>query len=257
MSSTGAWVGTWRPHRPRGPIAALYGSPGPKYALPGLTGISKHDPTKNKAPMFSFGTRHNLINCDCSPGPRYLIPSNITRCGQGGTPAFSIHSRLKEPETFQAPGPGKYSPERSGKMIFHSAPAFSLSGRKKDGSAHETPGPATYTLPPVLGPKTVASASAAAYSLCGRSKTGSFHEDLKKTPGPAAYKVVDPCIYKQNPPQYSMTGRNFTPSESTKKPGPGEYSPEKVTFTSTKGPSYSFGLRHSEYIAPLIINVTE
>lgn len=32
------WVGTWRPHKPRGPIAALYGSPGPKYALPGLTG---------------------------------------------------------------------------------------------------------------------------------------------------------------------------------------------------------------------------
>lgn len=41
MSKTEAWVGTWRPHKPRGPIAALYGSPGPKYALPGLTGISK------------------------------------------------------------------------------------------------------------------------------------------------------------------------------------------------------------------------
>uniref|UniRef100_A0A8D0FJE9 Uncharacterized protein n=1 Tax=Strix occidentalis caurina TaxID=311401 RepID=A0A8D0FJE9_STROC len=32
--SDGAWVGSWRPHRPRGPIAALYGSPGPKYGLP-------------------------------------------------------------------------------------------------------------------------------------------------------------------------------------------------------------------------------
>lgn len=41
MSSTEPWVGTWRPHKPRGPIAALYGSPGPKYALPGLTGIAK------------------------------------------------------------------------------------------------------------------------------------------------------------------------------------------------------------------------
>ncbi|TKS70647.1 PiggyBac transposable element-derived protein 3 [Collichthys lucidus] len=35
MANTEAWVGTWRPHKP---IAALYGSPGPKYALPGLTG---------------------------------------------------------------------------------------------------------------------------------------------------------------------------------------------------------------------------
>lgn len=32
------WVGTWRPHRPRGPIAALYRGPGPKYKLPTNTG---------------------------------------------------------------------------------------------------------------------------------------------------------------------------------------------------------------------------
>lgn len=32
------WVGTWRPHRPRGPIAAHYRSPGPKYKLPTNTG---------------------------------------------------------------------------------------------------------------------------------------------------------------------------------------------------------------------------
>lgn len=38
MMKADPWVGTWRPHKPRGPIAALYGSPGPKYALPGLTG---------------------------------------------------------------------------------------------------------------------------------------------------------------------------------------------------------------------------
>lgn len=41
MTSSGPWVGNWRPHNPRGPIAALYGSPGPKYGLPGLTGTSK------------------------------------------------------------------------------------------------------------------------------------------------------------------------------------------------------------------------
>lgn len=32
--SADVWVGTWRPHRPKGPIAALYSSPGPKYGLP-------------------------------------------------------------------------------------------------------------------------------------------------------------------------------------------------------------------------------
>ncbi|XP_051237345.1 outer dense fiber protein 3-B [Dicentrarchus labrax] len=257
MSSAEAWVGSWRPHKPRGPIAALYGSPGPKYALPGLTGISKHDPTKYKAPMFSFGIRHDQANSNCSPGPRYLIPSNITRGGRDGTPAFSLHSRPKEPALFQAPGPGKYSPEKSGNLIFHAAPAYSLAGRSKEISNSQTPGPASYSLPPVLGPKTVATAAAPTYSLCGRSKNGSFHEDLKKTPGPAAYKVVDPCTYSQKPPQYSMTGRNFTPGETTKKPGPGAHYPEQVTFTRPKAPSFSFGLRHSEFISPLIVDAPE
>ncbi|GAA6228993.1 outer dense fiber protein 3-like [Lates japonicus] len=257
MASVEPWVGTWRPHKPRGPIAALYGSPGPKYALPGLTGVFKHDPTKYKAPMFSCGKRYDKSSSDCSPGPRYLIPSNITRAGRDGTPAFSLHSRPKQPELFQAPGPGHYSPERSRKSVFRSPPAYSLSGRSKDMTTNQTPGPASYSLPPVLGPKTAATSAAPTYSLCGRSKTGSFHEDLKKTPGPAAYKVVDPCIYRQKPPQYSMTGRNFAPGETTKKPGPGAHYPEHVTLTKGKAPSFSFGLRHSEYISPLIVNVAD
>lgn len=182
-------------------------------------------------------------------------------------------------------------------------------------------GPAAYSLPPVLGPKTVVTSAAPTYSLCGRDKTGSFHEDLQKvhfilytvmktislktflkkiykscdllllsirlfplkSPGPAAYKVVDPCIYGKKPPQYSMTGRNFTAGETTQKPGPGAHYPEKVlimshlittqatnvfhfvdlltffssqvTLTKGKAPSFSFGLRHSQYISPLIVQV--
>lgn len=49
-----------------------------------------------------------------------------------------------------------------------------------------------------------------------------------QTPGPAAYKAVDPYIYKEKPPQFSMTGRNFTPGEAAQKPGPGAYYPERV-----------------------------
>ncbi|KAF3688917.1 Outer dense fiber protein 3-B [Channa argus] len=257
MGTSEHWIGTWRPHRPRGPIAAQYSSPGPKYALPALTGTSQHDPTKSKAPMFSFGIRYNYSSSNCSPGPRYLIPSNITREGQDGTPAFSLHSRPKEPKYFQAPGPGHYSPESSGKSVFHSAPAYSLSGRSKYVSINKTPGPASYSLPPVLGPKTIATSAVPSYSLCGRSKCGSFHEDLKKTPGPAAYNVVDPRVYRKKPPQYSMTGRNFTPGETTNKPGPGAHYPEHVTFTRAKAPSFSFGLRHSEYILPVVVDLSE
>ncbi|KAJ3597102.1 hypothetical protein NHX12_003502 [Muraenolepis orangiensis] len=193
MPSTEAWVGSWRPHKPRGPIAALYGSPGPKYALPGLI------------------------------GPRYLVPSNITRVGRSGTPAYSLYGRHKELKRFQIPGPG----------------------------------PAAYTLPAVMGPGTVCKTSAPNYSLCGRSKVGSFHEDLQKTPGPGTYKAVDPSFFKHRPPQYSMTGRNHMSGDNTKKPGPGAHRPEQVTCTRSMAPSFSFGVRHSEFTAPLILNVSE
>uniref|UniRef100_A0A667ZN91 Tripartite motif containing 35-30 n=1 Tax=Myripristis murdjan TaxID=586833 RepID=A0A667ZN91_9TELE len=176
------WVGSWRPHKPRGPIAALYSSPGPKYALPGLT--------------------------------------------------------------------GQYSPEHSGKSVYSSAPAYSLSGRSKDFGNDQTPGPAAYMLPAVLGPKAVTTSTAPNYSLCGRSKIGSFHEDLQKTPGPGAYKVIDPTTYKYKAPQYSIIGRNSISGDSTKKPGPGAHYPDRA-------PSFSFGVRHSQYIAPLIMNVAE
>lgn len=59
--------------------------------------------------MFSFGARHDR-KLESSPGPSYLIPSNITKVGRDGTPAFSLHSRPKEPQLFQAPGPGQPTP---------------------------------------------------------------------------------------------------------------------------------------------------
>uniref|UniRef100_A0A672F534 Uncharacterized protein n=1 Tax=Salarias fasciatus TaxID=181472 RepID=A0A672F534_SALFA len=59
MANTEPLVGTWRPHRPRRPIAAMHQTPGPnKYLLPSLTGTSKHDPTKSKSPAFSMASRH-------------------------------------------------------------------------------------------------------------------------------------------------------------------------------------------------------
>uniref|UniRef100_A0A3Q3EMU4 Outer dense fiber protein 3-like n=1 Tax=Kryptolebias marmoratus TaxID=37003 RepID=A0A3Q3EMU4_KRYMA len=179
------WCGTWRPTKCRGPIAAQYQSPGPKYLLPGLT--------------------------------------------------------------------GQYSPERSQNLIFPSTPAYSLSGRSSDINKNLTPGPATYTLPSLLGPQSVIAPSAPCYTLSGRSQKGAFHEDMKNTPGPAAYTAADPSISGARSPQYSIAGRHFLPDKATDTPGPGAYCPEQVT----KAPGFSFGLRHSQYILPYIINVDD
>ncbi|XP_054703631.1 outer dense fiber protein 3B isoform X5 [Grus americana] len=183
--SADAWVGSWRPHRPRGPIAALYGSPGPKYGL----------------------------------------PTNV----------------------------GCYSPERAGRLAFPSAPACSLRSRTQQGTSHQTPGPAAYRLPPMLGPRVVSKSSAPNYSILGRSHVGAFYEDLCKTPGPCSYRVVNPDVYKQRAPQYSMLARNALPGDTTAKPGPGAYSPEQ----QGRQRGLTFGIRHSDYLAPLIVDVPD
>lgn len=53
-----------------------------------------------------------------------------------------------------------------------------------------------------------------------------------KSPGLASYKVVDPSIYRPKAPHYTMTGRNYPPDDTTKKPGPGAHYPEKVLIVS-------------------------
>ena len=59
--------------KPRGPIAAMYSSPGPCYGLPGLVGQKSHDPRSvhNKGAAYPFGVRHGKFRDDCSPGPCY------------------------------------------------------------------------------------------------------------------------------------------------------------------------------------------
>lgn len=46
-------------------------------------------------------------------------------------------------------------------------------------------------------------------------------------------------------------------TDSTMKPGPGAHSPEKVLINKTQAPSFSLGIRHSEYITPLITDVAD
>nr|XP_009857704.1 outer dense fiber protein 3-like isoform X1 [Ciona intestinalis]XP_026696260.1 outer dense fiber protein 3-like isoform X1 [Ciona intestinalis] len=252
--ATASYVGDWRPHRPRGPIGAHFKSPGPKYMLPGSTGFRIHDARKYRNPAFSFGTRHATFTNDCSPGPGYLVPANITNKGTDGTPKYSLYGRHKGIAPFKNPGPGTYSPEKSGRSAQYSAPSYSLSGRTKGHKSDISPGPAAYMLPKVLGPESVGRLSLPSYTMVSRRSYGSFHDDLQRTPGPGTYRVIAPWVYKNRGPLYSMTGRNMLPSDATRKPGPGAHSPEKVYVTRRHAPKYSFGIPHSEYIAPLIVD---
>ncbi|KAM6424703.1 LOW QUALITY PROTEIN: ciliary microtubule associated protein 1B [Rhynochetos jubatus] len=246
--SADSWVGNWRPHRPRAPIAALYGAPGPSTGSPTNVGFHLHDPSRVRAPAYSFGVRTGGQQEERSPGPQYLPPPGTTARGQDGTPAFSIHGRPRDLPPTRTPG--CYSPERAGRLAFPSAPAF-LRSRTRQGSAPQTPGPAAYQLPPMLGPGVVGRSSAP-FSILGRPSLGAFSQDLCKTPGPCGYGAVDTRdVYKPRAPRYSIPARRAPPAGGGPQPGPGAYSPQE----QGRRRGVTFGIRHSQYLVPLIGDV--
>lgn len=244
--------------KPRGPIAAMYSSPGPCYQLPGLIGRDKHDPRSvhNRGPAWPLLGRHNQDSNAQSPGPKYMVPPNYFRDGPDGSPHYSLYSRPKDWSLYQTPGAGAYSPDHADPQVFRRPAAYSIKGRHDEMKADSSPGPNVYNPDPMLG-KTVRSnkSSAPNPSIKGRSKVGGFHEDLQKTPGPGSYPVTIPETYKTKAPQYSITSRNLMPGDTTQKPGPGAYSPETVKIAKRNGPSFSFGIRHSQYKGEYITEV--
>ncbi|KAI4530324.1 hypothetical protein MJG53_017126 [Ovis ammon polii x Ovis aries] len=210
---------------------ALYSSPGPKYLIPPTTGFVKHTPTKLRAPAYSFRGAPMLLAENCSPGPRYSVNPKILRTGKDLGPAYSILGRYHTKTTL-TPGPGDYFPEKSTKHVFDSAPSHSISARTKTFRVDSTPGPQQPRWPMadwVGGPD--------------------------RTPGPAAYHQTDVQVTKFKAPQYTMAARVEPPGDKTLKPGPGAHSPEKVTMTRPCAPVVSFGIKHSDYMTPLVVDV--
>ncbi|ELV12633.1 Outer dense fiber protein 3 [Tupaia chinensis] len=117
-----------------------------------------------------------------------------------------------------------------------------------------TTGPAAYMLPVVMGPHTVGKVSQPSYSIKGRSKLGGFSDDLHKA-SPAAYRQTDVQVTKFKAPQYTMAARVEPPGDKTLKPGPGAHSPEKVTLTKPCAPVVTFGIKHSDYMTPLVVDI--
>jgi len=227
------------------PIAAMMRGPGPaKYGLPSCLGHNGHDISKGMSPAFSFGRRVATYTSNHSPGPAHYEPARMTRHGGDGAPAYSLHGRTSMAKPLCTPAPGHYAPERrSG----NKASGYSFGMRTRRFTHDSTPAPNNYNIPTYVG--SGARSSAPAYSMTGRSKIGSFHEDLRRTPGPGSYKTIVPAVYKYKCPAYSMNGRNYLPSDATQKPGPGTYKPEKVINHKAIAPKFSFGVRHSEYMA--------
>lgn len=115
----------------------------------------------------------------------------------------------------------------------------------------------SYTLPNLLGCQVPNKASSASYSFSSRRKVGAPTEDLAMSPGPAKYNSINPDLYRQRQPSFSLQSRTKRPNYSVASPGPGTYSPEKFHVHLPKPPSYSLGVRHSEFVTPLVVDVVD
>jgi hypothetical protein len=98
-----------------------------------------------------------------------------------------------------------------------------------------------------------------AWSLRGRSDFGGAHYTGVKSanPGPASYGSVNPTVYKARSAGYTIQGRTHLKDYTTLKdnPGPNAYNPWNLGQQSAVKRGFTMGVRHSEYVMPLISNV--
>ncbi|XP_071390253.1 outer dense fiber protein 3-like protein 2a [Centroberyx affinis] len=243
-------------------IAGRERGPGPgRYALPPTVGYINHDVTKPSSPAYTFHSRMSsaMVSVDSSPGPRYHIDAKVTRFGRGGTPSYSMLGRGRRAgELFQTPGPGAYSPEKAPPLNSHRRPpSYTIGTRTRYRCVDAVPAPNSYTLPNLLGTQVPNKPCSASYSFLGRRKVGAPSEDLSMTPGPGQYNSTNPNIYLQRQPSFSMQSRTKRPSYSSRIPGPGTHSPEKVQLHLPRPPSFTLGVRHSEFVTPLVVDVID
>ncbi|XP_041059060.1 outer dense fiber protein 3-like [Carcharodon carcharias] len=149
-----------------------------------------------------------------------------------------------------------YRVHEADRLVHHSVPAYSIALRTVGFKMNESPGPARYKDVAVSGPKIPHLRSAPAYSMLQKTAFGSMLSNIVKTPGPCAYKHVDTDVFKPRAPKYTIMERNLIPGDTTMKPGPGRYRAEDVNIHKHY-PKYTFGIHHSEYLAPLIVTPSD
>lgn len=190
------------------------------------------------------------------------VPTENLNCSIAGTIGTSVADGLTPvcvlEQQFQTPGPGTYSPERAPPCnLQRRPPCFTMRSRTQCRRTDSVPAPNKYCLPPVMGPQVPNKPSSASYTMSRSYSTGGPAVDLAKTPGPCRYNTTDLNLYLPRQPAFSMLGRHKMPRDATKKPGPGEYNPEKVTVNKARAPAFSLGIRHSEFVTPLVLNVSD
>ncbi|KAL8593371.1 hypothetical protein ACOMHN_067079 [Nucella lapillus] len=223
------------------------------YTVPTTVGVVNHDPTKCRAPSYSFGVRYQE-KIRPSPGPQYKVESNLTSRGQGHAPSYSLTGRPRPIFDFMSinssPGPSAYNTNAS--SLQRRGPGYSFGLSYNTTRNRNGPGPDSYFLPTTLGARVPHLRGAPAATLLGKGSTNKgFSYDQAKTPGPARYAAVDPSYTTQRAPAVTLKSRPKLPPIKFVTPGPGAYDQSKGDSVAKSSPRFSMGIRHGEKVRPM------
>lgn len=241
------------------PIAARFKGPGPAaYTVPSTFATPF---VRNKAPAWTFGSRVDIKDANIfSPGPGAFNP-RATRDGHIGGPAFSLQGGFRKIRRdgkaiingameLDTPGPGAYSVGKALATGPVKGPAYTISGRTEPFIETSLPGPSQYSIRSTIGVPVATGKSAPCSSIAGQRPT----KVTSTSPGPALYNSPMLNLRVLNSaPAYSLGVRinKETGDWNSKTPGPGSYTPT-TRIKAREAPSFSFGVRHSEYEAFVI-----
>lgn len=224
--------GRWTPTKPRAPIAAEFQTPGPGYCdIPSLIG--------QETPKFTMSGRPEHKEGTTSPSPSDYNTRKLTSRGRDESPQISMAGRARENRPYITPAPCSYEPHDQ--VLNESPPHYSF-GRKLDtAQPSNVPAPNAYSVPKVVNER-----SAPKFSIVGRGRIPG--DERHRYPSPADY-ADGQCqldAVKPRQPAFSLRQRTQIPSDSTQKPGPNAYTPDKQVVKK-RMPQYSFGVKHSQY----------
>ncbi|XP_019388890.1 PREDICTED: outer dense fiber protein 3-like protein 1 [Crocodylus porosus] len=240
------------------PISSKIKGPGPaKYARKPCTGFMNHDFTMFAEPAYTMHIKHTgkTLTDVVSPGPCYFVDPHVSRFGKQKIPLSVIFDRERDPKPSGVPAPNAYYRENVHPPGEPHAPAYSLGVYTCYYKHDPNPAPNRYNHVKVLGPKLPVKSSAPCYSMASRLDSGGYAEDLATGPGPAFVSRPEPNVYLNRQPAFSMREK-YEPYRE-RLPGPADYKAEHVTITKLRAPDFSFGIRHSNYLTPLIVDVKE
>uniref|UniRef100_A0A8C8R5N9 Outer dense fiber of sperm tails 3 like 1 n=1 Tax=Pelusios castaneus TaxID=367368 RepID=A0A8C8R5N9_9SAUR len=218
-----------------------------KYGRQPCTGIRNHDFTMFAEPAYTMHIKHTekILADTVSPAACFIDP-HLSRFGWWKPPSFHIQN---------IPAPNEYHTEKVHPQGEPYAPAYSLAIRTRYRENDPNPAPNAYTLPGMLGPGLPIKPSAPCYSMASKVNMWSKMEELAKGPGPASFIRPEPNVYLHRQPAYSMWRKYMSVRDST--PGPADYETNRITITKPRAPDFSLGIRHSEYLTPLVIDVMD